>query len=62
LIGNGSSKTGLIVGYLIGEAIMAAGGLIELAFGINAEGKSLETVTKPLTATASVSSEGSADG
>jgi hypothetical protein len=28
------------------------GGMIELAFGIKAEGKSLETVTKPLTATA----------
>ena len=53
LIGNGSSKTGLIVGYVIGGAIMALGGIIELAFGIKAEGKSLETVTKPLTATAS---------
>jgi hypothetical protein len=41
---------------------MALGGIIELAFGIKAEGKSLETVTKPLTATASSSSEGSADG
>jgi hypothetical protein len=28
---------------------MAAGGVIELIFGINAEGKSLEDVTKPLT-------------
>jgi hypothetical protein len=28
---------------------MIAGGLIEVAFGINAEGKSLETATKPLT-------------
>jgi hypothetical protein len=37
LIGNGSSKTGLIVGYLIGGAIMAAGGITELAFGIKAE-------------------------
>jgi hypothetical protein len=51
LIGNGSSKTGLVVGCLIGGAIMALGGIIELAFGIKAEGKSLETVTKPLTAT-----------
>jgi hypothetical protein len=37
LIGNGSSRTGLFIGYLI---------------GINAEGKSLEDVTKPLTAAA----------
>ena len=29
---------------------MVAGGVVELAFGIKAEGQSLETVTKPLTA------------
>jgi hypothetical protein len=45
--------TRMVAGYLIGGAIMAAGGIIELAFGIKAEGKSLETVTKPLTARAS---------
>jgi MFS family permease len=53
LIGDGSSRTGLVWGYVIGGLIMAAGGVIELAFGIKAEGRSLETVTKPLTATAS---------
>ena len=31
---------------------MALGGLVEILFGIAAEGKSLETVTKPLTAVA----------
>ena len=51
LIGNGTDRTGLFIGYLIGAAIMAMGGVIELLFGINAEGKSLEDVTKPLTAT-----------
>jgi hypothetical protein len=30
---------------------MIFGGIIEIVFGINAEGKSLEDVTKPLTAT-----------
>jgi MFS family permease len=50
LIGDGSSRTGLVVGYVIGGLIMAAGGFVELAFGIKAEGQSLETVTKPLTA------------
>jgi hypothetical protein len=51
LIGNGSSKTGW--SWLSDRrAIMALGGIIELAFVIKAEGKSLETVTKPLTATA----------
>ena len=29
---------------------MIAGGIIEVVFGINAEGKSLEAVTRPLTA------------
>jgi MFS family permease len=50
LIGNGSSRTGLFIGYLVGAAIMILGGIVELLIGINAEGKSLEAVTKPLTA------------
>jgi MFS family permease len=49
LIGDGSDRTGLYIGYLVGALIMIAGGLVEVAFGVNAEGKSLETVTKPLT-------------
>jgi MFS family permease len=51
LIGDGSSRTGLFIGYLVGAGIMIFGGIIEILFGINAEGKSLESVTKPLTAT-----------
>jgi hypothetical protein len=51
LIGDGSSRTGLFVGYLVGAGIMILGGIVELLIGINAEGKSLETVTKPLSAT-----------
>jgi hypothetical protein len=53
LIGDGSSTTGLFIGYLVGAGIMIAGGLVEVFFGINAEGKSLEAITKPLTAVAS---------
>jgi hypothetical protein len=30
---------------------MILGGIVEIVFGINAEGKSLEDITKPLTAT-----------
>jgi MFS family permease len=52
LIGEGSSTTGLFVGYVIGGAIMVTGGLVELAIGIKAEGKSLEEITKPITSTA----------
>jgi MFS family permease len=51
LIGDGSSRTGLFVGYLVGAAIMVLGGLVEIVCGIDAEGKSLESITKPLTAT-----------
>jgi MFS family permease len=51
LIGDGTSTTGLFVGYVIGGGIMIAGGIVEIVFGINAEGKSLEDITKPLTAT-----------
>jgi hypothetical protein len=52
LIGDGSNPTGLYIGYLIGGGIMIFGGIIELIFGINAEGKSLEEITKPITSTA----------
>jgi MFS family permease len=50
LIGDGSDRTGLFIGYLVGAGIMLIGGVVEWLIGINAEGKSLETVTKPLTA------------
>jgi hypothetical protein len=50
LIGDGSSRTEMVWGHVIGGLIMVLGGVVELAFGIKAEGKSLETVTKPLTA------------
>jgi MFS family permease len=49
LIGNGSNRAGLTIGYLIGGGVMILGGLVEVAFGINAEGKPLENVARPLT-------------
>ncbi|MBA2677756.1 MAG: MFS transporter, partial [Ktedonobacteraceae bacterium] len=50
LIGSGSSNTGLFIGYLIGAGVMILGGIVEIAFGINAEGQSLESVARPLSA------------
>ncbi len=38
------------IAQAFGAAIMVIGGLVEIAFGVNAEGKSLETVARPLTA------------
>lgn len=58
LIGNGSSHTGLFIGYLLGGGIMILGGIIEMLFGIKAEQRSLESVAPPLT----VVSEGGEQG
>jgi Sugar (and other) transporter len=49
LIGNGTSRTGLAIGYVVGGGIMIIGGLVEIVFGVDAEGKSLEQVAAPLT-------------
>lgn len=44
------SVTLVALGFYIGAAVMAVGGLAEIMFGVNAEGKSLEDIAKPLTA------------
>ena len=49
LIGNGTSRTGLAIGYVVGGGIMIIGGLVEIVFGIDAEGKPLEQIAAPLT-------------
>ena len=51
LTGEGENPTALFIRYVIGGGIMILGGIIEVLLGINAEAKSLETVTKPLAAT-----------
>lgn len=48
LIGDGSDPTLLTIGYIFGAGVMIVGGLIEVWLGVNAEGKSLEDVAKPL--------------
>ncbi len=53
LIGNGTDRAGLTIGYLIGGGVMIIGGLVEVFLGIDAEGKPLEQVARPLTAVAS---------
>ena len=62
LIGDGSSRSGLVLGYVVRGLIMVVGGVIEL-IGIKAEGQSLETVTTPLTAVSTETvEEGVSDG
>ena len=41
--------TGLAIGYVVGGGIMIIGGLVEVFLGIDAEGKPLEQVARPLT-------------
>src|SRR6201996_7977033 len=48
LIGTGNDPNKLFVGYLIGAGAMIVGGLVAIIFGVNAEGKALEDVAKPL--------------
>ena len=50
LIGDGKNPFNLFIGYLIGAAIMIIGGLVTIALGVAAEGKSLEDIAAPLAA------------
>jgi len=56
LIGNGQDHTRLFIGYLIGAGVMAIGGIVEILFGVAAEGKSLEDVASPLSSVSGPSS------
>src|ERR1700759_2540089 len=64
LIGDGSQAFPLFLGYLLGAAIMMAGGVVAWFLAVDAEGKSLEDVATPLAAagarrrTGSVRAEG----
>jgi MFS family permease len=49
LIDSGNRST-LAIGFVIGAVVMALGGLAEMFFGVDAEGKSLETIAEPLSA------------
>jgi MFS family permease len=48
LIGTGNDPNKLYAGYLIGAGAMIAGGLVAVFFAVDAEGKSLEDVARPL--------------
>jgi MFS family permease len=44
-------ETQVAVGFFIGAALMALGGITEILFGVKAEGQKLEDIAEPLTAT-----------
>jgi MFS family permease len=48
LVGNGTDRGPLTIGYFLGAGIMILGGVIAAIFGVDAERKSLETITQPL--------------
>src|ERR1700743_722271 len=47
---NTGDLTKVALGFLIGAVVMAIGGIAEIFFGVNAEGKTLESIAQPLTA------------
>ncbi|MCW2632776.1 MAG: arabinose efflux permease family protein, partial [Pseudonocardia sp.] len=51
LIGDGSEPFKLFLGYLLGAAVMIAGGIVALVYGVAAERRSLEEIAAPLSAT-----------
>ena len=52
LIGSGQRSL-VAVSFLIGAAVMAIGGVVEIFLGVNAEGRGLEDIAEPLTAASS---------
>ena len=50
LIGDGTQPIKLFLGYLLGAAVMIAGGLVAWFLAVDAEGKSLEDIATPLAA------------
>ena len=47
IVGTGSRSL-LFWGYIVGAIVIAAGGLVELWLGVNAERQSLESIARPL--------------
>jgi MFS family permease len=52
LIGTGNDPNKLYLGYLLGAGAMILGGLVAVFFAVDAEGKSLEDIAKPLSVVA----------
>ncbi|WP_033209082.1 MFS transporter [Gryllotalpicola ginsengisoli] len=49
MVGDGSARGPLTVGYFLGAGIMIVGGIVAIIFGTDAERRSLETVSAPIT-------------
>ncbi len=55
MIGDGSDRGPLTIGYYFGAALMLVGGIVAWVFGINAERQSLEDIADPLSKVGSAS-------
>ena len=44
------AETNVMYGYLLGAALMVGAGVVEIVLGVEAAGKQLEDIAKPLTA------------
>jgi MFS family permease len=55
-------ETNVMYGYLLGAALMIAAGVVEIVLGVEAAGRQLEDVAKPLTAEDAEARDGSGDG
>ncbi|WP_324613806.1 MFS transporter [Streptomyces sp. DSM 15324] len=62
LIGNGDSPWRVFAGYTVGAVLMILGGVTALAWGVDAERKSLENIAVPLSAVGVTAGETSAGG
>ncbi|MBO0828012.1 MAG: MFS transporter [Streptosporangiales bacterium] len=56
LIGKGTDRGPLTIGYFVGAGVMLIGGLVAWFFGVNAERKSLEDIADPLSAVGRIGS------
>jgi MFS family permease len=54
--------TQIAIGYYIGASLMIIGGIVEIFLGIRAEGQSLESLARPLTAEDADADAGSGKG
>ena len=61
LIASGSQEQ-VAIGFFIGAAVMAIGGIAELLFGVKAEQEGLENIAKPLTVEEAEEGEEGGDG
>jgi MFS family permease len=59
LIGSGQDHFKVFIAYIIGAAVMIIGGGVEIVIGIDAEGRSLEDIARPLSSAGGTSSSAS---